>query len=709
MKMLKLNYYHSEIYEKYKINNVLSLLVDKHKLQNESVDFNELSNKKNNYSIMAILGSQIKNINDDIYKNIDTNDIILALSELKKIDEKIVINESQNKNYILELAKQIYYEYSRKGLIENDNSFNFNDKKCFMRINLELMNEINRGISSYENKIYNLRVFSEEDKQKRDLNTNRRSNEDYNDLDMILNENDIYHNLKRKNSYTDNDRNILNEHIYNNNNNHEFVDRSEHGNINDVNVNILKDVSDDNQINNGYENYINLKKEKRNSHNEDNFYDNYRKFSKDYHLNNKSNIYCNNKEETNSTYCNSIENINDDLNYYNNRKSNLGNLHDIHLGEKNLFNDKVKVDYLRRKTHYEKIEDERSESNHRSTINGNTHNLTNIINENIHKKSFYEEDNSKFNSNISHCNYINDKYDKNKTFLNKEVMSDRNTNELKMVINNMNACNSKFNGNSKKNTETLFNKNATNSINNVLENIDKAEQEIINNHLKNSLSHNEYVARRMSSILLNQNVPQKETFNRNSYENQSIGKFINNNGKNYNYDISLNKYSPFDNKKNYTVDTNNNSSFIISTIKKPNAEEDSYNAVSDFENKDFNIRYRNNSAKENYMNNKNNYNILERNNNSSTPLNIDNMSNFSRNIAKSVESNLNIYTNRYSRALDINDLNSNTSRNYVNSSNSLKSDLTMRDNYAKMLERSKSLTSHLYRAPFTHKYLKANI
>ncbi|CRG95335.1 conserved Plasmodium protein, unknown function [Plasmodium gallinaceum] len=709
MKMLKLNYYHSEIYEKYKINNILSLLVDKHKLQNESVDLDELSNKKNNYSIMAILGSQIKNINDDIYKNIDTNDIILALSELKKIDEQIVINENQNKNYILEIAKQIYYEYSKRGIIENDNSFNFNDKKCFMRINLELMNEINRGISSYENKIYKLRAFFEEDKQKRDFNTNRRSNEDYDNLDLVLNEKDIYYDLKKKNSYIDKNRNILNENIYNNNNNHEFIDRNEYDNIDDVNINTLKDVSDDNQMNNGYENYINLKKEKRNSHKEDNFYENYRNLNKDHPLNSKSNIDYNNKEETNSTYCNSIENLNDDLNLYNNRKSNYGNLYDFHLGEKNLFNDQVKMDYLKRKTHYEKIEEEKSESNRRSTINGNTHNLTNRISENIPRKSFYEEDNSKYNSNFSYYNNINDKYGKNKTFLNKEVMSDQNSNDLKVIINNSNACNSKFNVNSKKNTETLFNKNSKNTVSNVLENIDKAEQDIVNNHLKNSLSHNEYVARRMSSILLNPNIPQKETFNRNSYENDNIGKFVNRSRKNYNNDVSLNKYSSVDHKNNYTVDTYNNSSFIISTVKKPNVVDDSCNVVSDFENKDFSIRYKNNSSKENYMSNKYNYNILEQNNNTNTPLNIDNMSNFSRNIAKSVESNLNLYTNKYSRALDINDLNSNTSRNYVNSSNSLKSDLTMRDNYAKMLERSKSLTSHFYRAPLTHKYLKANI
>ncbi|SBT79364.1 conserved Plasmodium protein, unknown function [Plasmodium malariae] len=775
MKMLKLNYYHGRIYEKYKISNVLSLLVDKHKFQNDSIDFNEISNMKNNYSIMALLGSQIKNINNDIYKDIDTNDIILALSTLKKVDEQIVINESRNKNYILELAEQMYYEYSQKGLITNDSTFNLNDKRSIMNINLEIMNDINNQIKNYEGKIRKLLSYSE-DHLKRDalLHYNGIGTNDESDkFSSILGENDMYYNMKQ-NKYLDRDRSILN-----------------------------KDLYDDNNINN-YENYVNLKNEKRHSTTLPNVYDNY-SYRYRAHLNNNnstarngntngSNLHYYAKEGTNSTQCNSVENVNGDVNVYSNgsnnnnhgmkhnicknsstsvssnlnsnvknnsntyhqRRSSCDNVSHYDSGEKNIFNDRMKMNYLNRKTHYEKTDEEDLyENNHRSTIIGTAHHFTNrISNEYImNRKDLYDaRGNNKIRSDVSEYSNMNYNYDeKNKNLLNKDEMSyDGNNAEFKVGINSNNsnddgnnmsgnniignhvsginsdhnnnngaAYNSIYNIRLKKDrspNNTIFDKNKISTWNsNVLANIDKAEKEIVNNHLKNSMTRNDYAARRMSSILLSPNVQQRELLfsKRKSYEKPSIEKFINRNSHNYNSDISLNKYSTLGQRKNYTSDTNNNSSFIISSANKQNMlEEDSFNVVGDFDNNHFLPKSKINYLRENYLSDNKymNYPMSERNNNSSTPLNTDNLSNFSRNVHKSVESNLNMYTNKYSRALDINDLNSNTSRNYVNSSNSLKSDrTTMRDNYEKMFERSKSLTSNIYRVPVTHTYLRANM
>ncbi|SBS83092.1 conserved Plasmodium protein, unknown function [Plasmodium ovale] len=833
MKILKLNYYHGEIYEKYKINSVLSLLVDKHKFQNESIDFNELSSKKNNYSIMALLGSQLKNLNDDIYKDIDTNDIILALSKLKKIDEQIVINENENENYILELAEQLYYEYSQKGLISNSSPFHLNDKKTFMSINLELMNEINNGIRNYEGKIHYVRSFSG-DKLKRDaFHSDGDGYLDSDKVNSFLSENNMYYNIK-PHKYSDGERNGLNSNIYNNVINRDLMDRNEPDSMDEVNENVLKCENDHNanRINNEYEKYIARNGEKRNAIIEEETYENCRNFTKD-HLssgnsirsgsdnrnnnnsgnnNKKSNVnYCDREGENSSTCCNSVENINDDIHAYRNVEKNSANEHrggqfintsHFHSGGKHIFNDRMKMDYLKRKTHYEKVEEEegeeneeegdrsggnhrsggscrsggirrsggsrrsggnrrsggsrrsernnrignnnRIESNNRRTIVGNTNLLTNRINEEkVRSKNYYDMDTNRINAHIHGYSHVtdkygpseydqvtdecstsgygrfNDKYGTNKTRLHRDEMGyDINNNDLKGdtqigADNSPPTYDSRYNINLRRGSKNhIFSKNTKNTMNSVLENIDKAEQEIVNSHLKNSLTKNEYVARRMSSILLNPMIPSKEVFNnRNSYDNHSMNKFVNRNIQNCNSDISLNKYSTFEQRKNFTADTNNNSSFIISTVNKRNSsEEDSFNVFGNFEDKKLPISSRNNFTQDNYLIDRNiNYNILERNN-SNTPLNIDNLSNFSRNVPKSIESNQRMYTNKYSRALDINDLNSNTSRNHVNSSNSLKSDLIMmRDNYAKMLERSKSLTSQIHRVPIASRYLKAKM
>ncbi|EUT92284.1 hypothetical protein PFAG_00421 [Plasmodium falciparum Santa Lucia] len=791
MKLLKLDYYNGEIYEKYKINNILSLLVDNNKFQNESVDFHEISNKKNNYSIMAILGSQIKNLNDDIYKDIDTNDIILALSKLKKTDEEILINESQNKNYILELAEQIYYEYFQRGLIKNDHNFHLNNsKKNFIQINIELMNEINREIKNYEHKIHNLRAYSENAQTKNDASTNdllMYYHEDVDNTDdSLLNENNFNYNMKHK-KYNDQNKIFLNDHAHNNNhnnNNNDFFDRPNENNFLMDEENVLKAAHEDIPMNNDYVNYIHMKRDSLHNNNNNNNNNNYNNnnYNNNNYNNYKNNIFSDhhdlfhyNKEGTNSTNCNSVENLNYDINIYKNNKKNIQhinnnvnsneniprvsnpngnigndgrnsyrNLSQLNEEDKHLlYNDTIKMDYLlNRKIEYEKLDEDQSESNNKSMMVMNTHRMM---------KNF--DNMNKINSNVvdTYEENMNYKYDKNKSYvLNDEEtyehMSNKNMNN---VMKNTGANNGANNGveenckyhidmdnvhnavNSVNLQDNIYkNNNSSNTLNSVLENIDKAEQQIVKNHLKNSLAHNEYVAKRMSSLLLNpQNVIDKEPYNNNirkAYEKNGI--MNRDEQKYFNDEISLNKYSStYGQKKNFTTDTNNSSSFILSTIHKPNmVDESSYNIMNNYENKKFRIQSRNMNTRENYLHNQNsnhhstershniNNNMINHNNHISntTPLNFDNMSNYSRNAAKSVESNMNIYTNKYSRALDINDLNSNnTSRNYVNSSNSLKSDLTMmRDNYAKMLERSKSLTSHLYRAPIMHnKYLKANM
>ncbi|GAW80712.1 hypothetical protein, conserved [Plasmodium gonderi] len=853
--MLQLNYYHGEIYEKYKINNVLSVLVDKHKFQNQSIDFNELSNRKNNYSIMALLGSQIKNMNDELYKDIDTNDIILALSKLKQIDEQITINESQNKDYVLELAEQLYYEYLQKGIITNDNSFHLNNKKNFITINLQLMNEINSVIRNNENRIQYLRSYHPGEGVQKDtfsiISVHPEDTDKYSFT--MLNEREDYYNMNHH-EHSDRSKARLDENRYTSRISQLYPNTNELDPVDEMNANLLKDVNDYNShretvlndCENG-QNYVSLKNEKRNTITQvGNPYNHYGKLNKenarsntndkkgdalssnDRHSGNdiendsnhnignrKIDLYHYRKDATNSTYCNSVENENVDLNtdcnegtsrrnnqnfkidvlngeavdgennnqgsdngindnngnnrdngnyrelrqhrqnshhredrndrlsIHERRRSSFSSATRNHQGEKTLFDDPLKGEYLKRRTvHNEKVEEDNSlaDNNRRISVLRNAHGLnTRIDKENIHRRNkFYEADNvSRMSMNFyghrhprAHASGISkNKSDKNNDFLYKDELNNyvNNRNELKRTmsnITNMDACNSRANIFRKKvfHNDTFTKKGINNInnnyVNNVLENIDKAEQEIVNNHLKNSLTQNEYVARRMSSILLNPAMPQKEIFNnRISYENQSIVKFGNRNTHNNNYsrDVSLSKYSISGQRKNYTTDTNNNSSFIISSsINKHNtSDEDSITHVmtgggGEHENKNFHMRPRNNYLMENNMKEKNiNYNILERNNTSNTPLiNMDNMSNFSRNIPKSIESNLNMYTNKYSRALDINDLNSNTSRNHVNSSNSFKSDFTtVRDNYGKMLDRSKSLTSHIYRVPIMQRYI----
>ncbi|ANQ07830.1 Uncharacterized protein PCOAH_00020370 [Plasmodium coatneyi] len=781
MKMLELNYYHGEIFEKYKINSVLSALVDKHKLQNGSIDFNELSNRKNNYSIMALLGSQIKNFNDDVYKDIDTNDIILALSKLKQIDEQITINESRNKDYILEMAEQMYYEYSQKGLISNENSFHLNDKENFIRVNLQLMNEINAGIRSYQNKIPYLRSYSDEKYPRGDallpVGGDPHHNGDaeiYNISGLI--ERDDYYNVKQNEHADDRGRNLLGRNTYpSRKNNQVFANRTDEHHL----VDELGPKEDDSHV--GVIHGGNV------------------------HANGKSNLHQYRKEATNSTYCNSVENVNGpigasrrgSLNFLGEedgdgthigvdrisginddrgerlgersarstsnrrRRSSLSNATRYHHGEQTLLRDPAEGTYLKRETvlarpsghmgqarktaQYEGEEEDNSltENNHRNSALRSAHDLG-IAMQNEptthRRKSFYDAEHSnRINANMwghrhtrAHASGSGKGiFEKNIDLLPKEDLNYYGT-ESKRAMSNVNSImgahhgagdlpRGKLNTHNNVFTQKGLNSNDCNgnhAPNSVLENIDKAEQEIVNNHLKNSLTQNEYVARRMSSILLNPTMQQKETFNSRvvpSYDHhgqQSVTKFAPrnpSNGNNYTGDHSLQKYSTLGQRKNYTADTNHNSSFIVSSsVNKNNtSEEDSIIHViggADHENKQFAVRPRNSF----FMRDKNmHFNSMERNNSSNTPLiNMESVSNFSRNVPKSIESNMNMYTNKHSRALDINDLNSNASRNYVNSSNSFKSDFTaMRENYAKMLDRSKSLTSQIYRAPIAQRYM----
>ncbi|CAA9987959.1 conserved Plasmodium protein, unknown function [Plasmodium knowlesi strain H] len=791
--MLELNYYHGEIFEKYKINSVLSALVDKHKLQNGSIDFNELSNRKNNYSIMALLGSQIKNFNDDVYKDIDTNDIILALSKLKEIDEQITINENRNKNYILEMAEQMYYEYSQKGLIGNENSFHLNDKENFIRVNLQLMHEINAGIRGYQNKIPYLRSYWDEKYPRADALLpigeaphHNSDAENYNISGLI--ERDDYYNVKQNEQVDDRGRNLLGRNTYPSRKNSQvFVNRtSEHDLVDELGP--REDDSHVGVVRGGSGAEYGAEKGLCNVGRDG-----------------KSNLYQYRKEGTNSTYGNSVENVNGpsgarrrgSLNFLgeedgdgthigvdrisginddrgerlgersarstsnHRRRSSLSNATRYHHGEQALLRDPVKGAYLKKETvvarpsggtgqgrktaQYERDEEDNSltENNHRNSALSSAQDLGIAMdNESTthRRRSFYDAD---------HANRINGSiygnrhtrahasgsgkgiFGKNVDLLPKEDLKYYGT-ESKRSMSNVNSIMGTYHegGIFPRGRVTVKNnifskkdlnnngRNGNNAPNSVLENIDKAEQEIVNNHLKNSLTQNEYVARRMSSILLNPTMQQKEIYNSRvvpSYDHhgqESVTKFAPrnpSNGNNYRGDHSLQKYSTLGQRKNYTADTNNNNSFIVSSsVNKNNTSEgDSVIHViggADHENKQFLARPRNSF----FMRERNmHFNSMDRNNSSNTPLmNMDSVSNFSRNVPKSIESNLNMYTNKHSRALDINDLNSNTSRNYVNSSNSFKSDFTaMRENYAKMLDRSKSLTSQIYRPPVAQRYM----
>ncbi|GAB66225.1 hypothetical protein PCYB_083860 [Plasmodium cynomolgi strain B] len=523
--------------------------------------------------------------------------------------------------------------------------------------------------------------------------------------------------------------------------------------------------------------------------------------------NGKSNLYQYRKEATNSTYCNSVENVNgpsgasrrSSLNFLgeedgdgthigvdhvsginddrgerlgerstrntsnHRRRSSLSNATRYHQGEQALLRDPAKGPYLKREMglarpsgrtsqarktgQYEREGEDNSltENNRRNSALSSAQDLG-IAMENEptthRRRSFYDAEHAnRINSNMwghrhtrAHASGSGKgRFEKNGDLLRKEDLNYYGS-ESKRAMSNVNSImgayhaggnlpRGKLTAHSNIFTKEGLNSNGrhgSNAPNGVLENIDKAEQEIVNNHLKNSLIQNEYVARRMSSILLNPTMPQKEIFNNrvvpmyDQHVQQSVTKFVPrnpSNGNNYTGDLSLQKYSTLGQRKNYTADTNNNSSFIVSSsVNKNNtSEEDSIIHViggggADHENKQFVVRPRNSFLmRERNMH----FNSVERNNSSNTPLiNMDSVSNFSRNVPKSIESNLNMYTNKHSRALDINDLNSNTSRNYVNSSNSFKSDFTaMRENYAKMLDRSKSLTSQIYRAPVAQRYM----
>ncbi|KMZ93589.1 hypothetical protein PVMG_01035 [Plasmodium vivax Mauritania I] len=803
MKMLELNYYHGEIFEKYKINSVLSALVDKHKLQNESIDFNELSNRKNNYSIMALLGSQIKNFNDDVYKDIDTNDIILALSKLKQIDEQITINESRNKDYILEMAEQMYYEYSQKGHISNENSFHLNGKENFITVNLQLMNEINAGIRSYQNKIPYLRSHWEEKYPRGDAllpvggapHHNNGDADNYNTSGLI--EREDYYSVKQSELADDRGRNLLGKNTHPSRKNSQvFANRTdEHDQVDELGPN--EDDSHLGVLRGANATEYGAEKALCNAGGSG-----------------KSNLYQYRKEATNSTYCNSVENVNgpggasrrSSLNFLgeeegdgahvsginddrgermgerlgersarstsnHRRRSSLSNGTRYHQGEQALIRDPSKGAYLKRETglarpsahmgqarktaQYERGEEDNNlaENNRRNSALSSAQDLG-IAMENEptthRRRSFYDAEHvSRINSNMwghrhtrAHASGSGKgRFEKNGELLRKEDLNYYGA-ESKRAMSNVNSIMGAYHPGGKIPAHgNIFTKkglnsngrnggNGGNAPNSVLENIDKAEQEIVNNHLKNSLTQNEYVARRMSSILLNPTMPQKEIFggrvvppyghqghqgHQGQQYPQSVTAFPPRNpssGNNYPGDLSLQKYSTLGQRKNYTAYTNNNSSYIVSSsVNKNNpSEEDSIIHVlggrggTDHENKQFVARPRNSYLmRERNMH----FNSVERNNSSNTPLiNMDSVSNFSRNVPKSIESNVNLYTNKHSRALDINDLNSNASRNYVNSSNSFKSDFTaMRENYAKMLDRSKSLTSQVYRAPVAQRYM----
>lgn len=774
MKLLNLNYDNGEIYEKYKINNILSLLVDKHKLQNESLGLSDFGNKQNNYSIIALLGSQIKNINHEEYKNIDTNDIIFALSELKKLDEHIAYNESINKNYISEMAKQLYYEYSQKGLISKEKNFNSYSSK-FIQINLELMDEINKEMKHYENKIFSLRAYSEEEKRKRDSISHRRSNASSASsvLNMNENENNIYFNMMEKHG-------IMNEKHMQKNSQEDIykTHTKEYGGINTGDVaNIVSEasrcrtkgeMSDHVTTGDSYENYISLKK--RNSRLEENgIREKYEGLSKkDVH--NQLNYI--NKEDI-STNCNSNEVLPDVILAEHDATNGLKQMDHIHKHmmeeDKNFFKKRLSrlsshntsmyknqdnLDLLTRKTMYERKEEEGSESAHnRKTTTGNRHLYRNRHSDGmLRKNNVYDEQSEKYPmsaSSPSPYHNLAEPYGKTNSFVKGgDVTSDKRSEAFKRApdlptADNMSAYTSIYgtHANSKNNTASIFNN--TNSapnttMNPVLENIDKAERQLVTNHLKKSMTHNETVARRMSSILLNPTAHQKERCGKTPYDihdNLANGNHINSDGsvrkysnsiKHYNNsNASINKYSSASDQLNhYNADSNNDSSVILSSvnIRGTTTEEDPYKRMAEVDSinymnrerynytKDLNYNYpskfmnlENNSSSTNHKRNSNEHI------NSNIPFTAENFSNFSKQYSKPMKSVPHMYTTKYTRALDINDLNSNASKNYVNSTNSLKSDVTIRDTYSRMFERSKSLTAQINKPPFPYKYLKANI
>lgn len=741
MKILKLNYHNGEIYEKYKINSILNLLVDRHKLQNESFDFNDLGNQKTNYSIIAYLGSQIKNINEDNYKNIDTNDIILALSELKKLDERIIINEGRNKNYVLEIAKQLYFEYVQQGLLQND-SFNFHSKN-FMDENIELMNEINREIQTYEEKIYHLRTFAEDDRRKREsyvnpnMNVNIMGNVSSANSVVNFNEHELFDAVNENHIPDDPSIKLIQEPLLYNKPTHEFSDKTTHNidTISELNVNVMKQRNYGQDHNNtSVDHTMHIKRNSRNSHVPNN--SGYEQYEPTYKnpLGSKTNLDF--MKDDLSTHCNSNERIHENLNYVNenhlnrvNKINSLKNLPTFQNIDTQVDDEIGTAEMNRRNTFFEKKDDTISEYNHRrSTIKDNiggvaTNNFMNELNE--HKNSVFEQENEKIhlpnNSTpykhisepVINNNIINNDHIENPNFMKRDSIFNRKNDGFKADVDVMSNRNSNISAISKNNSTSLFSRNRSNCVSNVLDHIDKVEQQLVHNHLKNSLTHNENVARRMSSILLNPNGLPKNNTPRKSYEVENPRKFTSNSLKNYN-EMSLNRYGSIAEQMNhFNMERNNDSSGIISTIKKPcSTDINSYKGGNEYEGKNLsNHRMRMQSFKENNI-----HNIHENFNqpiesNTNTPLHqLDNMSNYSRKYAKSSESNnLNMYTQKYSRALDINDLNSNTSRNYVTTSNSIKSDFNSRDNYAKMLNGSRSFSSQLPKVPLSFKYLKANI
>lgn len=777
MKLLKLNYYNGELYEKYKINNILSLLVDKHKLQNESLGLSDFGNKQNNYSIIALLGSQIKNINDEEYKNIDTNDIIFALSELKKLDEHIAYNESISKNYISEMAKQLYYEYSEKGLISKDNNFNSYSSK-FIQINLELMDEINKEVEHYENKIFSLRAYSEEEKRKRDSLSHRRSNASSASsvLNMNENENNIYFNMMKKHDMRNEkhmqknaQENIYKAHTkeYLGMNTHDVANK-----VSEISRGRTKgEMSDHVTTGDSYENYISLKK--RNSHLEENEkrekYEGLRKNDVPNHLKYLS------KEDV-STHCNSNELLPDVILSEHNTTNGLKQMDHIrkHMMDEedsyfkkrlsrlsshdtNMYKDQENWDLLKRKMSHERKKEERSASIHtRKTTNDNRHLYRNRHSDGmLRKNNVYDEQSEKYPINASspspyHKNFM-EPYEKTNSFIKgADIMSDKRDEGFKRApdlptADNMSTYTSIYgtHPNSKNNTTSFFNNvnSAPNTtLNPVLENIDKAERQLVTNHLKNSMTHNETVARRMSSILLNPAVHQKETFaktpcdihhNNMANENHmnsdgSVRKYSNSIKHYNNSNASINKYSSASDQLNhYNADSNNDSSVILSSVNNrgTTVAEDSYKRMAEVDSinymnrgrynytKDLNYNYpskfMNLETNDNGTNHKGN--AYENNDANTTPFTAENISNLSKKYSKPMKYIPNTYTTKYTRALDINDLNSNTSKNYVNSTNSLKSDFTVRDTYSRMYERSKSLTSQINKPPLSYKYLKANI
>lgn len=445
----------------------------------------------------------------------------------------------------------------------------------------------------------------------------------------------------------------------------------------------------------------------------------------------------------------------EDNNFLKRRPSRISSFYE------NEYKDEDSMELLKRNTIYE-IQKEGERTKHANNKNMEDRNSKNNIypygsriSANIRRNSIYGEQNEKIASDIATpYSHYTDTYGKPNSFVNNDVMRDKRNDDLQTpydvpAADIMSAYNSIYgtNPSSKNNTTRFFSngnvapKTKTNSF---LENVDKAEQKLVTNHLKNSLTHNnETAARRMSSILLNPNNHKKETLASPSYDaselsinrnrinsDSSVRKYSTNDIKYYADNMSINKYSTASDQLNhYNADSNNDSSVILSSVNNrgTNMENDSFKKMNELDSINYMKRDRFHFPKEMNSNFPSNFGNLETNSNL-TNVNVMRNANASNNNNNNVLPNIenfntvtkqhsklgntispHIYAKTYSRALDINDLNSNTSKNYVNSANSLKSECVSRNIYSKMFERPKSLTSQINKPIMTYKYLKANI